>query len=87
MSSTRDTLTETLAADRDGMVDFTRDLIAIPTENPPGMHYHDALALLRSRLQALGFDDTRIENDCVVSFAGRGARTLYFSGHYDVVPA
>ena len=87
MSSTRDTLIEMLAADRDGMVDLTRDLIAIPTENPPGTHYHDALALLRSRLQSLGFDDTRIEGDCVVSFVGRGARTLYFSGHYDVVPA
>lgn len=87
MSSTRETLIETLAADRDGMVDLTRDLIAIPTENPPGVHYHDALELLASRLQSLGFDDTRIEDDCVVSFAGRGARTLYFSGHYDVVPA
>ena len=87
MSSTRDTLIEMLAADRDGMVDLTRDLIAIPTENPPGTHYHDALELLRSRLQSLGFDDTRIEGDCVVSFVGRGARTLYFSGHYDVVPA
>lgn len=87
MSSTRDTLIETLAADRDGMVDLTRDLIAIPTENPPGMHYHDALEVLRSRLEALGFNDTRVEGDCIVSFAGRGTRTLYFSGHYDVVPA
>jgi succinyl-diaminopimelate desuccinylase len=87
MSSTSDTLIETLAADRDGMVDLTRDLIAIPTENPPGSHYRDALDLLSTRLEGLGFDDTRIEGDCIVSFAGRGARTLYFSGHYDVVPA
>ena len=87
MSSMNDTLIETLAADRDGMVDLTRDLIAIPTENPPGAHYRDALDLLTTRLEALGFDDTRIEGDCLVSFVGRGARTLYFSGHYDVVPA
>jgi succinyl-diaminopimelate desuccinylase len=87
MSSTNHTLIETLAADRDGMVDLTRDLIAIPTENPPGAHYRDALDLLTTRLEALGFDDTRIEGDCLVSFVGRGARTLYFSGHYDVVPA
>jgi len=87
MSSTNHTLIETLAADRDGMVDLTRDLIAIPTENPPGAHYGDALDLLTTRLEALGFDDTRIEGDCLVSFVGRGARTLYFSGHYDVVPA
>jgi succinyl-diaminopimelate desuccinylase len=87
MSSTNHTLIETLAADRDGMVDLTRDLIAIPTENPPGAHYRDALDLLTTRLEALGFDDTRIEGDCLVSFVGRGARTMYFSGHYDVVPA
>lgn len=87
MSSTNGTLIETLAADRDGMVDLTRDLIAIPTENPPGAHYRDALDLLTTRLDALGFDDTRIEGDCLVSFVGRGARTLYLSGHYDVVPA
>ena len=87
MSSTNHTLIETLAADRDGMVDLTRDLIAIPTENPPGAHYRDALDLLTTRLEALGFDDTRIEGDCLVSFVGRGKRTLYFSGHYDVVPA
>ena len=87
MSSTNHTLIETLAADRDGMVDLTRDLIAIPTENPPGAHYRDALDLLTTRLEALGFDDTRIEGDCLVSFVGRGGRTLYFSGHYDVVPA
>ena len=87
MSSTNHTLIETLAADCDGMVDLTRDLIAIPTENPPGAHYRDALDLLTTRLEALGFDDTRIEGDCLVSFVGRGARTMYFSGHYDVVPA
>jgi succinyl-diaminopimelate desuccinylase len=87
MSSTNHTLIETLAADRDGMVDLTRDLIAIPTENPPGAHYRDALDLLTTRLEALGFDDTRIEGDCLVSFVGQAARTLYFSGHYDVVPA
>ena len=87
MSSTTDTLIETIAADRDRMVDLTRDLIAIPTENPPGTHYRDAVDLLTSRLEALGFDDTHTEGDCIVSFAGRGARTLYLSGHYDVVPA
>ena len=82
-----DALLEALARDRDAIVELTRDLIAIPTENPPGMGYHDAIELLTSRLRALGFDDTRVEGDCVLSFAGQGTRTLYFSGHYDVVPA
>jgi len=80
-------LLEALARDRDAMVELTRDLIAIPTENPPGMSYHDAIELLTSRLRALGFDDTRVEGDCVLSFVGSGTRTVYFSGHYDVVPA
>ena len=80
-------LLEALARDRDAMVELTRELIAIPTENPPGMSYHDATELLTSRLRALGFDDTRVEGDCVLSFIGTGTRTLYFSGHYDVVPA
>lgn len=76
-----------LSADRDAMVELTRELVAIPTENPPGVHYPEAVELLTTRLAALGFEDTRVEGDCVLSFVGRGARTLYFSGHYDVVPA
>jgi succinyl-diaminopimelate desuccinylase len=87
MPGTNDTLIEMLETNRDEMVDLTRDLVAIPTENPPGTHYHDALELLTSRLDALGFDDTHIDGDCIVSFVGRGPRSLYFSGHYDVVPA
>jgi acetylornithine deacetylase/succinyl-diaminopimelate desuccinylase-like protein len=82
-----DALPEALARDRDAMVELTRDLVAIATENPPGLGYHDAIELLVSRLRVLGFDDTRVEGECVLSFVGSGTRTLYFSGHYDVVPA
>ena len=85
--SVRDALMTTLAADRGAMVALTRELVAIPTENPPGVHYADAIELLTTRLRELGFEDTRVEGDCVMSFVGRGARTVYFSGHYDVVPA
>ncbi|MEP7346842.1 MAG: ArgE/DapE family deacylase [Gemmatimonadaceae bacterium] len=87
MTRVNDRVMEKLAADRDAMVELTRELIAIPTENPPGVNYADAIELLTRHLQALGFEDTRVEGDCVLTFAGRGARTLYFSGHYDVVPA
>ena len=69
------------------MVDFTRALVAIPTENPPGNGYREAVELIGRCLDQLGFRDTRVEGDCVVSFLGNGERTLYFSGHYDVVPA
>jgi acetylornithine deacetylase/succinyl-diaminopimelate desuccinylase family protein len=35
----------------------------------------------------IGFGDSSIIGDCLMAFAGEGERTLYFSGHYDVVPA
>ncbi len=69
------------------MLKLTSELIAIPTENPPGNAYRQAVDLLCQRLRELGFKDTRVEGDCVLSFVGDGERTLYFSGHYDVVPA
>ena len=72
---------------RDEMVDFTSRLIAIATENPPGNRYSECAELLRGELMRLGFDHVRIEGGCVLAFAGRGDRTLYFHGHYDVVPA
>lgn len=78
---------QTVAGYRDAMVDLTRELVAIPSENPPGNRYRDAIELLCARLFELGFTDTRVEGDCVLSFSGAGDRAIYFSGHYDVVPA
>lgn len=69
------------------MVALAQQLIAIPTENPPGNHYPQAAGLILRHLQQLGFNDTRAIDDCILSFVGSGERTLYFSGHYDVVPA
>jgi succinyl-diaminopimelate desuccinylase len=69
------------------MIEFTRQLIAIPTENPPGDCYSQAKELILKQLKQLGFEDTRVIGDCILSLVGSGARTLYFSGHYDVVPA
>ena len=69
------------------MIELTRQLIAIPTENPPGNCYAQAIEVLAGHLKTLGFDDVRIEGQCVLAFLGTGTRTLYFSGHYDVVPA
>ncbi len=80
-------LLESVRAHREAMIEFTSELVAIPTENPPGNAYRDAAQLICRRLAELGFRDTRREGDCVLSFEGDGERTLYFSGHYDVVPA
>jgi succinyl-diaminopimelate desuccinylase len=69
------------------MIALTSELVAIPSENPPGNSYAESIQLLSRWLRELGFNDTRVEGECVLSFAGEGERTLYFSGHYDVVPA
>ncbi|MGH9486776.1 MAG: M20/M25/M40 family metallo-hydrolase [Terriglobales bacterium] len=69
------------------LVELASRLIAIATENPPGNHYEACADALAHELRRLGFDDVRHEEACVLAFAGTGTRTLYFSGHYDVVPA
>ncbi len=69
------------------MLDLTRRLIAIPSENPPGNQYEECARVLLEELHRLGFDDVRREGACVLASAGAGRQTLYFSGHYDVVPA
>ncbi|HKF24273.1 MAG TPA: M20/M25/M40 family metallo-hydrolase [Candidatus Angelobacter sp.] len=69
------------------MLDLAKRLIAIPSENPPGNHYEECAGTLIDELGRLGFDDVRSEGACVLASAGAGPRTLYFSGHYDVVPA
>jgi succinyl-diaminopimelate desuccinylase len=75
--------------ERDAILGLAQELIALPTENPPGgsSHYRQAVQLLCERLRGLGFDDVAVEGECVLCFAGAGERTLYWSGHYDVVPA
>ncbi|HZS53580.1 MAG TPA: M20/M25/M40 family metallo-hydrolase [Bryobacteraceae bacterium] len=69
------------------MVDLTVRLITIASENPPGNHYEECVSVLSDELNGLGFDEVRREGACVLASAGNGSRTLYFSGHYDVVPA
>jgi len=71
----------------EAMLDLTRRLIAIPSENPPGNHYEECARTLFDELARLGFDEVRREGACVLASVGPGLQTLYFSGHYDVVPA
>jgi acetylornithine deacetylase/succinyl-diaminopimelate desuccinylase family protein len=80
-------LLQAVSSYRDPMLELTRQLVAIPSENPPGNSYGEAISLLTGHLRKLGFEDTRVVGDCILSFVGGGERTLYFSGHYDVVPA
>ena len=69
------------------LLDLTKKLIAVPSENPPGKRYEECTQILLAELRRLGFDDVRREGLCVLASVGTATRTLYFSGHYDVVPA
>jgi succinyl-diaminopimelate desuccinylase len=83
---------------RDEMIDFTSELVAVASENPPGSAYADCVRVITSRLRSLGLPCERLayvpqrgvrdESGAaiVLSHLGSGKRTLYFSGHYDVVP-
>jgi len=82
-----DELLSRVAGYREEMLAFTERLVAIPTENPPGNCYAETIRLLRAHLEQLGFADAQVIGDSVLGSVGQGSPTLYFSGHYDVVPA
>ena len=88
-------LAAAIDADRDAMCDLLAALVAVPTENPPGRAYPACLDVLTRALDALGLAVERVRipaPDRSESFAlfaphGNPGPTLYFHGHYDVVPA
>ena len=78
------------------MLAFTKDLIRIRTENPPGTYYKECVALIAEKLEQFSLKPKCIKvrgavagfpRYSIVSSYGRGKRILYFHGHYDVVPA
>ena len=96
----------------DEMAALLAELVAIPTENPPGTNLHTCADLLEGRLREAGLacqripadrgtqtrvtspgnalrseEDTRDISVSLLAEHGRGERSLYFHGHYDVVPA
>jgi succinyl-diaminopimelate desuccinylase len=103
----KDTIVDAISSYRDEILDFTKALVSIPTENPPGTSYLACVEAIASKLQEIGLDSTVLEvpdageqmpeapdhgrkshpRYCLLSFYGEGERTLYFHGHYDVVPA
>ncbi|MGH7689761.1 MAG: M20 family metallopeptidase [Gemmatimonadaceae bacterium] len=72
------------------LVAFASELVAVPSENPPGAQYRRCASLIARWLRELELT-VRTTNPtgrgpCVAGTFGDG-RPLYFSGHYDVVPA
>ena len=83
------------------MAALLAELVSVPTENPPGRNYRACADLLEKKLCQAGLTCERhefpastlragaSEEPAVTLMAsfGSGTRTLYFHGHYDVVPA
>ena len=80
-----------LQRDRADLVELASELIRIPSENPAGKRYASCATLISRHLRELGFGVRTLnpsgDGPCVVGTYGEGGRALYFSGHYDVVPA
>src|SRR5438128_3499138 len=83
----------------DEIVQFTADLVRIPTVNPPGDAYDVCARFLGEQLRRCHFDveyivaDGRPEHtaghprvNVVGSRRGRGGPVVHLNGHFDVVP-
>jgi succinyl-diaminopimelate desuccinylase len=80
---------------RAAMSDLLAELVAVPTENPPGVDYTECLQILERAIRSLELPCERvpirgpdgIERFAMRSRVGRSGPPLCFHGHYDVVPA
>ncbi|MGH9832914.1 MAG: acetylornithine deacetylase/succinyl-diaminopimelate desuccinylase family protein [Blastocatellia bacterium] len=84
----------------DEMVEFLRELVRIPTTNPPGANYADCAAFIGEKLKEFGYEVRYVEAEglpeCTRQFprtnvigrmdGSRARPTLHFNGHLDVVP-
>ncbi|HSF25379.1 MAG TPA: M20/M25/M40 family metallo-hydrolase, partial [Blastocatellia bacterium] len=96
---------ETAVLDRiddlsDEMVEFLKQIVRIPTVNPPGENYAECAQVIGGKLMEFGYDVNCVEAtgrpECTrqhprVNVIGRlpGETfhpTLHFNGHIDVVP-
>jgi len=78
----------------DALVAFASDLIAIPSENPPGAAYEECVERICAELDALAIDhrvidtgDDETPRRAIRADVGDHGPRLYLHGHYDVVPA
>jgi succinyl-diaminopimelate desuccinylase len=85
-----------LEARADEMAALLEELVAIDTSNPPGRGLGACARVLRDAMQRLDVaaelvevaSAPDLEDPCVIrGGVGDGAKTIYFHGHLDVVPA
>ncbi|MEI8297510.1 MAG: acetylornithine deacetylase/succinyl-diaminopimelate desuccinylase family protein [Pseudomonadota bacterium] len=101
MNDALERLAEDIASRREELVELTRELVRIPTTNPPGDCYRECAETIGRRLAARGFaieyvrglgapgDSDRYPRINVIARhegAMRG-RCVHFNGHIDVVEA
>jgi succinyl-diaminopimelate desuccinylase len=81
-------------------VDFCRELVRVPTVNPPGAEYARCAELIGSRLARLGYQVSYVPAEGLPEHSadyprlnvvggldsGRPGPTVHFNGHLDVVP-
>jgi succinyl-diaminopimelate desuccinylase len=96
-----DRVLEAIDAAAAEIVEFTSDLIRIPTVNPPGAAYEECARFIGARLEQFDFDVHYVAADglpehtsahprlnVIGTRRGRAARpNLHLNGHFDVVPA
>lgn len=96
-----DELLEAVERRREELVALCRELVRVPTVNPPGAHYRDCAELLGRWLRPLGFETRLLRaegtpGDCerwprinllARREGGRPGPCVHFNGHLDVVPA
>jgi acetylornithine deacetylase/succinyl-diaminopimelate desuccinylase-like protein len=80
----------------DEMTALVARLVALDTENPPGRGLGTCGRVVRDAMEKLGLvaelidlePSDGLDEPCIVrGSAGTGGRTVYFHGHFDVVPA
>jgi succinyl-diaminopimelate desuccinylase len=86
-----------LAARADEMAELVELLVAIDTENPPGRGLRECASALQDAMDRLGLSPEVIELPRAAALedeprivrgsVGHGPDTVYFHGHFDVVPA
>ena len=95
METFRRAIDQAIETERERMIGLLASLVAVPTENPPARCYGPCVALLEETIRELGFAYERIDipspagapRAAVLAWLGAPGPTLYFHGHYDVVPA
>lgn len=99
MSRNPEAIAARIDGKRDELIALTRDLIRIPTTNPPGEHYEDCTHYLGERLAGRGFEISHVRAEGAVGDSDAYPRanviarwtgdpngpTVHFNSHIDVV--